>query len=180
MTTNVRKLSIEEMNRLTVDEFKAIKKIPVIVILENIRSLNNIGSVFRTADAFALEAIYLVGITAKPPHREIQKTALGATESVDWAFFEEMNEAIEAIKQKNYHLFTLEQAEGSVSLNDISTVISKPGAALVLGNEITGVDQSTIDACDACIEIEQLGTKHSLNVSVSGAIAMWELFKAFK
>ena len=176
----MRKLRIDEMNRLTVNEFKNAPKVPVIVVLENIRSLNNIGSIFRTADAFALEAVYLVGITAKPPHREIQKTALGATESVDWEYFEDSMKALAKLSEKNYQVFALEQAEGSVDILDISSKINKPGVAIILGNEVEGVLQSTIDVCDACVEIEQYGTKHSLNVAISGGIAIWELFKCLK
>lgn len=176
----MRKLSIDEMNRLSVEEYKSTTKTPVIIVLENIRSLNNIGAIFRTCDAFAIEAVYLVGITAKPPHREIQKTALGATESVDWKHFEHFEQAAEIISTKNYHLFALEQVEGAVLLHEHKKLLHKTGVAIVVGNEVNGVEQSTIDLCEACIEIPQLGTKHSLNVAVSAGIILWELFNSLK
>ena len=174
----MRKLKLEELNRVGIDEYKTSDKIPLIVVLENIRSLSNIGSIFRTADAFKVEAIHLVGITAQPPHREIQKTALGATESVDWMYFENINESIHFIKNKNYKLASIEQAKNSININDISST-NALGFGVVLGNEVEGVEQTTIDASDYCIEIPQYGTKHSLNVSVCAGIVMWEMLKRF-
>lgn len=172
----MRKLKLDELNRLDVAEFKQEEKIPLVVILENIRSLNNIGAIFRTSDAFKVEAIYLTGITAKPPHREIQKTALGATESVDWKYFENTNEALLELKSKGYFIGSIEQAEGSTDLNDLNQLnISK--LAIVMGNEVAGVEQETINQSDACIEIPQYGTKHSLNVGVCAGIVIWEAFK---
>ena len=174
----MRKLKLEELNRVGIDEYKTSDKIPLIVVLENIRSLSNIGSIFRTADAFKVEAIHLVGITAQPPHREIQKTALGATESVDWMYFENINESIHFIKNKNYKLASIEQAKNSININDISST-NALGFGVVLGNEVEGVEQTTIDASDYCIEIPQYGTKHSLNVSVCAGSVMWEMLNLF-
>lgn len=174
----MRKLKLDELNRLSVEQFKAAEKIPVIVILENIRSLSNVGAMFRTADAFKIEAIHLVGITATPPHREIQKTALGATESVDWVHFETIDESIEMIKSKNYKLLSVEQTQNSTSIENIDE-IDALGVGIVLGHEVDGVEQSTIEKSDLCIEIPQFGTKHSLNVGVCGGIVMYELWKKF-
>lgn len=175
----MRKLKLEELNRASVDEYKTQNKLPLIVVLENIRSLNNIGSIFRTSDAFTVEAIYLVGITAQPPHREIQKTALGATESVEWKYFEEPNDAIQDLKSKGYFVGAIEQAEGSTKIDDLSQ-LNFDKLAIVMGNEVNGVEQSTIDASDACIEIPQFGTKHSLNVGVCAGIVIWESFKLLR
>lgn len=174
----MRKLKLDELNRLSVEQFKAAEKIPVIVILENIRSLSNVGAMFRTADAFKIEAIHLVGITATPPHREIQKTALGATESVDWVHFETIDESIEMIKSKNYKLLSVEQTQNSTAIENIDE-IDALGVGIVLGHEVDGVEQSTIEKSDLCIEIPQFGTKHSLNVGVCGGIVMYELWKKF-
>lgn len=173
---DMRKLKNEELNRLNVDEFKSAEKNPIILILDNIRSLNNIGSIFRTADAFRVEHIFLCGITAKPPHREIQKTALGATESVEWTYEEYTYKVIEHLKQKAYKIISLEQAEMSVMLNDFIPDISSK-YAIVLGNEVKGVDQQVIDLSDYCIEIPQFGTKHSFNVTVSNGIILWDLLQ---
>jgi len=175
----MRKLSNDELGRKSVDDFKIAGKTPFIVVLDNIRSLNNIGSVFRTADAFLVESVYLCGITARPPHREIQKTALGATESVDWKYFENVSDAIAELKDKNVTIVAVEQAEESVS-PEVFTI--KPGVryALVFGHEINGVSQPVMDTCDACIEIPQYGTKHSFNIAVSAGIILWELFKKFE
>lgn len=174
----MRKLKLEELNRVNVKEFKEIDKIPVIIILENIRSLTNIGAIFRTADAFKIEAIHLVGITARPPHREIQKTALGATESVDWKYFETIEESISTIKNEGYILASIEQTENSTLLSDINDVRAK-GFGIVMGNEVDGVEQSTINASDLCIELPQYGTKHSLNVAVCAGIVMYKLLERF-
>jgi tRNA G18 (ribose-2'-O)-methylase SpoU len=147
--------------------------------MENIRSLNNVGTIFRTCDAFNIEAIYLVGITAKPPHREIQKTALGATESVDWEYFESSKEAISKLKSNEFKIFSVEQALGSMPINELAKINCNK-IALFFGNEISGVSQDTIDASDFCLEIPQFGTKHSLNVSVCAGIVIWESFRNLK
>ena len=166
-----RKLKIEELDRLTVQEFHVAEKIPILVVLDDVRSLNNVGSVFRTADAFRIEKVYLCGITASPPHREIQKTALGATESVDWEYVEDLNEIMDR-EGSEVHWIALEQAEGSVPLKEFHP---KKGEryALVFGNEIKGVRQGVIDRCKTVIEIPQYGTKHSLNIAVSAGIVLW-------
>ncbi|MCB0402169.1 MAG: RNA methyltransferase [Flavobacteriales bacterium] len=172
-----RKLKNEELDRISVDEFKTIRKTPLIVVLDNVRSLNNIGSVFRTSDAFLVEAVYLCGITATPPHRDIQKTALGATESVDWTYFPTTGEAIRELKEKGYQIAAIEQAENSVMLDVFQPETDK--LAVVFGNEVSGVEQEVVDQCDRVIEIPQYGTKHSLNISVSVGIVIWDLFKKF-
>ena len=172
----MRKLLNEELDRLTVEDFKKVDKIPFTVVLDNVRSLHNIGSVFRTADAFRLEAIYLCGITATPPHREIHKTALGATESVFWEYREETIEAIRELKDKGYLIYSVEQTEGAVLLDQVQ-LSDKQKYALVFGHEIRGVDQQVVDLSDQCIEIPQYGTKHSLNISVAAGIVIWELFR---
>ena len=175
----MRKLKLEELNRVSVPEFKKQDKIPLIVVKENIRSLNNVGTIFRTCDAFNVEAVYLVGITAKPPHREIQKTALGATESVDWEYFETSQQAIATLKSNGFSIFSIEQVEGSTPIDEVSKIACNK-MALFLGNEITGVDQLTIDSSDSCLEIPQYGTKHSLNVSVCAGIVIWECYNKLK
>jgi tRNA G18 (ribose-2'-O)-methylase SpoU len=172
----MKKLKITEMNRLTVEEFKDEKKTPLVVILDNVRSLHNVGSVFRTADAFLVEAVYLCGITSTPPHAEIHKTALGAENTVDWKYFEDTHVALAELKAQGYTVFAIEQAEGSTMLPDLKLDATKK-YAVVLGNEVKGVQQSVVDACAGCIEIPQFGTKHSLNVSVTGGIIIWEFFK---
>ena len=175
----MRKLKLEELNRVSVPEFKKQDKIPLIVVMENIRSLNNVGTIFRTCDAFNVEAVYLVGITAKPPHREIQKTALGATESVDWEYFETSQQAIATLKSNGFSIFSIEQVEGSMPIDEVSKIACNK-MALFFGNEITGVDQLTIDSSDSCLEIPQYGSKHSLNVSVCAGIVIWECFNKLK
>jgi len=172
----MRKLKLEELNRVSVTEFKKQDKIPLIVVLENIRSLNNIGAIFRTSDAFKVEAIYLVGITATPPHREIQKTALGATESIDWKYFATPNEAIASLKEDGYFIGSIEQAENSTMIGELDQ-LKFDKLAIVMGNEVEGVEQETIDSSDVCIEIPQYGTKHSLNVGVCAGIVIWEALK---
>ena len=172
----MRKLKITEMNRLTVDEFKSEKKTPLIVVLDNVRSLHNVGSVFRTADAFLAEAVYLCGITSTPPHAEIHKTALGAENTVDWKYFEDTHTAVSELKEQGYTVFSIEQAKGSTMLPNLELDKTKK-YAVILGNEVKGVQQSVVDACDGCIEIPQFGTKHSLNVSVTGGIIIWEFFR---
>ena len=172
----MRKLLNEELDRLSVEAFKTVDKIPFMIVLDNVRSLNNIGSVFRTADAFRLEGIYLCGITATPPHREIHKTALGATESVYWEYREETTDAIAELKEKGYQIYSVEQTDGSVLLDQVQ-LSGKQKYALVFGHEIRGVDQQVVDMSDQCIEIPQYGTKHSLNISVAAGIVIWELFR---
>jgi len=164
---------MDELNRMSAEEFKKAEKLPIILVLDNVRSMNNVGSVFRTADAFLLEAIYLCGVTATPPHREIQKTALGATETVNWKHFETTIEAVHSLKNEGYKIYAVEQADKSIMLDKFALDSNK--IALVFGNEITGVEQAVIDVCDACIEIPQYGTKHSLNISVSAGIVVWEI-----
>jgi len=172
----MRKLNNEELNRLSVDEYRSSEKIPVTVVLDNIRSQNNIGSVFRTADAFRLEGIYLCGITATPPHREIHKTALGATESVPWEYREMTSEAIAELKEKHYRIIAVEQATGAVPPTALE-LTRQEKYAIVLGHEIRGVGQEILDSSDLCIEIPQYGTKHSLNVAVAAGIVIWEFFR---
>ena len=172
----MRKLQNEELDRLSVEDFKRSKKIPVAVVLDNVRSQNNIGSVFRTADAFRLESIFLCGITSTPPHREIHKTALGATESVHWEYRKETTEAIRDLKKKGYFVISVEQTEEAVPLDQMQ-LLPERKYALVMGHEIRGVEQKVVDMSDQCIEIPQFGTKHSLNISVAAGIVIWEVFK---
>ena len=172
----MRKLSNSELNRISPEEFKEAAKVPIIIVLDNIRSLSNIGSVFRTSDAFRIEAVYLCGITACPPNKEIQKTALGATESVYWKYYSETIDAIKDLKSNNYSILAIEQAEGSVMLQDVS-LKENSKIALVFGNEVKGVEDEVMELSDVCIEIPQFGTKHSLNISVSVGIVVWDLFK---
>jgi 23S rRNA (guanosine2251-2'-O)-methyltransferase len=172
----MRKLSNEELNRLTADEFKKAEKNPVYVILDNIRSLNNIGSVFRTCDAFLIRTLFLCGITAVPPHRDIHKTALGATDSVDWEYVEDTLTIVNRLRENGLPVWAVEQADRSTMLEDI-VVDGDKGIALVFGHEVRGVDQAVIDACDGCIEIPQFGTKNSFNVSVSAGIVLWEIYR---
>jgi len=174
-----RKLLSNELNRLSVDEFKKSEKIPIIVVLDNIRSLSNIGSAFRTADAFRIEAIYLCGITAQPPHREIHKTALSATESVDWQYFSTTQEAIKQLKDNDFSILSVEQVEGSIMLNDFKP-IPNTKYALVFGNEVKGVEDVVVSMSEHCIEIPQWGTKHSFNVSVSIGIVLWDIVLKLK
>ncbi len=166
---------MDELNRKSVDEFKASQKIPIIAVLENIRSAYNVGSIFRTADAFLLEGIYICGYTAMPPHKEIKKTALGADDSVDWKHFNTTAEAVNELKESGYKIFSIEQAANSLPLQ--KTVYNGEKWAVVFGNEVSGVEQDTIEQCDGCIEIPQLGMKHSLNVSVAAGVVLWELVR---
>lgn len=170
-----RKLKNSELNRKSVEEFKQAEKTPVIVILDNVRSLNNIGSVFRSADAFLIEKIYLCGITATPPHKDIQKTALGATETVAWEYVENTETVVTRLQEQNVQVLAIEQAEDAIFLNDF-TPEAQTKYALVFGNEVKGVQQSVVDLCDAVIEIPQYGAKHSLNISVSAGVVLWDLF----
>ena len=171
-----RKLKNSELDRLTNKEFKSASKLPLIVILDNIRSLNNIGSVFRTADAFLIKKIYLCGITATPPHRDIQKTALGATESVEWEYCEHILELLKKLKTEGVRIMAVEQAEDAVPLDRLS-LERESTYALIFGNEVKGVQQAVVTNSDVVVEIPQLGTKHSLNVSVSAGVVLWELFR---
>jgi len=173
----MRKLSMEELGRKSVDEFKQSDKFPIIVILENIRSAYNVGSVFRTSDAFLVEAIYIIGYSAKPPHKEIKKTALGAEESVTWKYFKTSAEAIDELKVRKYKVYAVEQAEESYKLHS-ANFRQNEKIAVVFGNEVTGVEQTTIHLCDGCIEIPQLGMKHSLNIATAAGIVLWELIRS--
>ncbi len=172
----MRKLSMEELDRKSVDEFRQSDKMPIIIVLENIRSAYNVGSVFRTSDAFLIEAIYIIGYSAKPPHKEIKKTALGAEETVTWKHFATTAEAIEDLKSLGYNVFAAEQVEDSYKLNAIGFEPDEK-IAVVFGNEVTGVEQSTIHLCDGCIEIPQLGMKHSLNIATAVGVVLWELVR---
>lgn len=172
----MRKLKVTEMGRLSLAEYKASEKQPIVVVLDHVRSLYNVGSVFRSSDAFCIEGVVLCGITARPPHPEIHKTALGAEESVEWKYFEKTEEALSWLKQQGYTVLAIEQCEGSTMLQDFQR---QPGKkyAVVLGNEVKGVQQQVVDLCDGCLEIPQYGTKHSLNVSVAAGIILWHLSK---
>lgn len=172
----MRKLRNEELDRLTIESYKSSQKLPIVVILDNIRSLNNIGSVFRTSDAFRIESIYLCGITAQPPHKDIHKTALGATESVDWVYFEHTLDAIEELRSDGYKIFAIEQTVDSILLQNIE-IDKKEKFALIFGHEMRGVDQAVVDAANLSIEIPQFGTKHSLNISVSAGVVLWEFYR---
>lgn len=175
----MKKKSVIELQRIGVDEFKEMKKIPLIVILDDVRSLNNIGSIFRTADAFAVEHIFLCGITATPPHPDIHKTALGAEDSVSWSHEKSITALIERLKFQGVAVCSIEQVHQSISLSDF-VVESNKKYAIILGNEVKGVNQDAVDASDYCIEIPQCGTKHSLNVSISAGVVMWDLFKQMR
>lgn len=172
----MEKKTIRDMGRDTIEQFKARKKIPVTVVLDNVRSLNNIGAIFRTCDGFAIEGMALCGVSGTPPSAEIHKTALGAEDSVDWRYFANTTDAIATLKEEGCTIVCLEQVKGSVSLFDFK-VEAASRYALVVGNEVDGVDQSVVDLSDICLEIPQSGTKHSLNVSVSAAVALWEFYK---
>ena len=193
----MRKLRTIEMNRLTLEEFKEAEKLPLIVVLDDVRSLYNVGSVFRSCDAFRVEAVYLCGITATPPNAEIHKTALGGEDSVDWEYFKTTEEAVEKLKQKGYFVYSIEQVEGSTKLQNLPEAHDKlfkqgkesekqessslpKGYAVIFGNEVKGVKQNIVDMSDGCLEIPQFGTKHSLNVSVTAGIVVWEFAKLLK
>lgn len=171
----MRKLTMPELKRLTIEEFKSAEKLPLVVVLDNIRSQNNVGSVFRTADAFRLQGVFLCGITASPPHREIQKTALGATESVEWQYFNTTIEAVKQLRDQGYTILAVEQTEGSTLLTDFTP---DPGEklAVIFGNEVNGVEEEVLEQVMGCIEIPQFGTKHSINVSVAVGIVIWDFF----
>lgn len=171
----MRKLKNSELNRLSVDEFKSSQKTSIVIILDNIRSLNNIGSVFRTSDAFLIEKVYLCGITAKPPHKDIHRTALGATESVAWEYREKTLELVKELQENGVKVASIEQAENAIMLNEFTPEKSNT-YALVFGNEVKGVQQEVVSTSDYVIEIPQFGTKHSLNISVSAGVAIWDVF----
>jgi len=173
----MRKLLNRELERKTINQYRESEKSPFVIVLDNVRSQSNIGSIFRTADAFLTKAIYLCGITAAPPHREIQKTALGATESVDWKYFPKTIDAITELKESGYIILGIEQAEGSVELQNMQ-IVAGENYALVFGNEVNGVDQDIINLCDHCVEIPQFGTKHSFNIAISTGIVLWEFCKS--
>lgn len=185
----MRKLRTIEMQRLSVEQFKEAKKLPLIVVLDDIRSLYNVGSVFRCGDAFRIEAVYLCGITACPPNAEIHKTALGGEDSVDWKYFKRTEDAVDELHQKGYFVYSIEQVEGSTKLQHLKEDLlrQKPspfdkgrGEAVIMGNEVKGVKQDVVDMSDGCLEIPQFGTKHSLNVSTTAGIVMWEFVKALE
>ena len=175
-TDAMKKLRTIEIERLSVEEFKEAKKLPLIVVLDDVRSMNNVGSVFRTGDAFRIEAVYLCGITSTPPMAEIHKTALGAEDSVRWEYFKDVNDAIASLKENGYEVYSVEQAHGSTMLQDFTPILNNK-YAVVLGNEVKGVHQEVIDASDGCLEIPQFGTKHSMNVSVTAGIIIWHFAK---
>ena len=175
----MRKLKIEELNRVNVAEYKELQKIPVVVMCDNIRSMYNVGSVFRTADAFAVEKIFLCGITAQPPHKEIRKTALGATESVDWEYVAEAKPTLQQLINEGYMPIVVEQVDDSVMLDDLVVETGKK-YVLIFGNEVDGVQQELIDLCEIALEIPQSGTKHSLNISVCAGIVLWKFYRVLK
>lgn len=177
----MRKLEVTELNRISAEEFKVVNKLPLVVVLDNVRSLHNVGSVFRTSDAFLVEKIVLCGITSCPPNAEIHKTALGAEYSVEWKYFENTLEAVELLKNEGYCIYSIEQVENSTMLDEIKLDKNpQQKYAVILGNEVHGVAQEVVDASDDCIEIPQFGTKHSLNVSVSAGLIIWKFFELLK
>ncbi|HEX3386858.1 MAG TPA: RNA methyltransferase [Mucilaginibacter sp.] len=171
----MRKLKLDELNRASVSDFKEQEKLPVVVVLDNVRSMHNVGSVFRTCDGFAVEKICLCGITGQPPHREIEKTALGATQSIDWAYYADPLQAVEELRNAGYVIIAIEQAENSIMLNEFEAEPRKK-YALVFGNEVNGVSEEVMKVIDECIEIPQFGTKHSFNIVVSAGIVLWDFF----
>jgi 23S rRNA (guanosine2251-2'-O)-methyltransferase len=171
----MRKLKLDELNRATVEEFQQQDKLPVVVVLDNVRSMHNIGSIFRTSDALAATAVYLCGITAQPPHREIEKTALGATQSVTWEYFEDTLAAIAKLRADGYKIVAIEQAENSTMLNEFVPSTGEK-YALIFGNEVNGVSEEAMQLIDTCIEIPQFGTKHSFNIVVSAGIVLWDFY----
>jgi len=184
----MRKLSMDELGRKTVADFKLADKKPLVVVMDNIRSMHNVGSVFRTADAFLISGICLCGFTPQPPHRDIHKTALGATDSVDWLYYEQTSEAVLALKEQGYQVFAIEQTQGSISLENFKSYINEYSSknlnqnsnnelAFVFGNEVEGVSEEVLAICDGAVEIPQYGMKHSLNISVAAAIVLWEMVR---
>jgi len=175
----MRKLGMDELNRKSVDEFRESEKTPVIVVLDNIRSMHNVGSVFRTADAFLVRGVFLCGYTPQPPHRDIHKTALGATETVEWKYFSDTAEAVRNLKNEGWRVFAVEQVEGSIPLQEFASVAESHagGVAVVFGNEVSGVGEDALKLCDGSVEIPQWGMKHSLNISIATGIVLWELMR---
>lgn len=171
----MRKLKLDELNRATIPEFKAAQKLPVAVVMDNVRSMHNVGSIFRTSDGFAVGQICLCGITGQPPHREIEKTALGATQSVDWTYFTDTIQAVEKLRAEGYQIIAIEQAENSTMLDTFTPVATKK-YALIFGNEVNGVGDDVMAIADTCIEIPQFGTKHSFNIVVSAGIVLWDFY----
>ncbi|MEJ7559390.1 MAG: RNA methyltransferase [Pedobacter sp.] len=171
----MEKLKLDQLNRVTIEEFKNQEKLPVVVVLDNVRSMHNIGSIFRTSDGFSIESIVLCGITAQPPHREIEKTALGATQSVDWKYFETTLQAITTLRSDGYQILAVEQASNSTMLNTFMPDKDQK-YALILGNEVNGVDEEVMKEIDKCIEIPQFGTKHSFNITIAAGIVLWDFF----
>ena len=171
----MRKLKLDELNRASVSEFKEQDKLPIVVVLDNVRSMHNVGSIFRTCDGFAVEQVCLCGITSQPPHREIEKTALGATQSINWTYYADPVQAVEQLRKDGYTIIAIEQAEDSIMLNDFEADKNKK-YALVFGNEVNGVSEEVMQMIDACIEIPQFGTKHSFNIVVSAGIVLWDFF----
>jgi len=171
----LRKLKLDELNRASVSEFKEQEKLPVVVVLDNVRSMHNVGSIFRTCDGFAVEKLCLCGITGQPPHREIEKTALGATQSIDWTYYADSLQAVEELRKAGYTITAIEQAENSIMLNEFKAEAGKK-YALIFGNEVNGVSDEVMKNIDACIEIPQFGTKHSFNIVVSAGIVLWDFF----
>ena len=177
---DMRKLTMDELGRKSIADFKMANKKPIVVVMDNIRSMHNVGSVFRTSDGFLIDGICLCGFTPQPPHRDIHKTALGATETVDWVYYENTVEAVKDLKQRGYQVYAIEQTEGSISLEQFKQLhpnASDHPLAFVFGNEVDGVDQEVIEICDGVIEIPQWGMKHSLNISVAAAIVLWEFVR---
>jgi tRNA G18 (ribose-2'-O)-methylase SpoU len=174
----MEKLTMEELNRKSVEEFRASEKLPVIAVVENVRSAYNVGSLFRTADAFLLESIYIIGYTAHPPHKEIRKTALGAEDTVSWKYFKTAAEAIQDLRSLGYSVYAVEQVKNSRMLHDVTI---QPGEkmAVVFGNEVNGLEQGTIHLCDGAIEIPQLGMKHSLNIATAAGVVLWEIVRGY-
>jgi len=175
----LEKLKLDQLNRVSVEEFKAQEKLPVVVVLDNVRSMHNIGSIFRTSDGFSIESIAVCGITAQPPHREIEKTALGATQSVNWSYFETTLQAVESLRSQGYEILAIEQAANSTMLNTFNPAKDKK-YALILGNEVNGVDDAVMAKIDECIEIPQFGTKHSFNITIAAGIVLWDFFAKLK
>jgi tRNA G18 (ribose-2'-O)-methylase SpoU len=175
----MRKLGMDELGRLSVNEFRQSEKMPVVVVLDNIRSMHNVGSVFRTADAFLIQGIYLCGYTPQPPHRDIHKTALGATETVDWKYFQDVREALQELKGEGYKIFAVEQVEKSIHLQQFAAQHSGK-IVVVFGNEVSGVGERALQLCDGSVEIPQWGMKHSLNVSIAAGIVLWELARSYR
>lgn len=171
----MKKLKLDDLNRVSVEDFKNQEKLPVVVVLDNLRSMHNVGSVFRTADGFSIEKIFLCGITAQPPHREIEKTALGATQSIEWVYKETTVEAVQQLKKDGYKIIAIEQAQNSTMLHDFRPDLNQK-FALIFGNEVNGVSEEVMATIDECIEIPQFGTKHSFNIVISAGIVLWDFF----